>query len=253
MLTLIGTNVLTSVHSYSYGNHCQMWFRLGRNTEDNFIFYSPQRSTIDRMRNESARVALENEADYLMFIDDDVLLPIVLGSTAYDILKKADLDIVAANVMIRGYPFEPMWFKKEMKGNQITLPYYRDWKKKKDKDGVLRKDVGAVGFSCVLIKTSLLKKLTIPYFITGSNHTEDIYFCLKALEEYPKVKIGVCVDLICGHILTPEIVTAKNRSNLKDFCEAENPDLLKEGNMDRGLVYHEQINQLMEGDSGVEL
>lgn len=245
MKTLIGTNVLTSVGDLAYGNHCQTWFRLGRNSKDDFIFYTPARATIDRMRNESARIAMEAECDYLMFVDDDVLLPQMSGTTVYDQLKNVNSDIVAGNVIIRGYPFEPMFFKKVMVNGELTLPYYRDWKESVDEEGVLRKDVGAVGFSCVLIKVSLLKKLTKPFFITGSHHTEDVYFCLKAMEEVSDVTIAVNTNVKCGHVLTPEIITDDNIKAHKIFCETLNPNLLQVTKEDRGNDYHKQVENAL--------
>ena len=89
---LIGINTLTTVEQMAYSNHIQMFFRLGRNTQHNFILCNPRRMSIDRMRNTCGRMVAENlDIDYLLFIDDDVLVPF----DCVDKLIAADADIAA--------------------------------------------------------------------------------------------------------------------------------------------------------------
>ena len=105
---LIGINNLTSVSQLAYANHCQFWFRLGRNLGADYQFglCNPRRMSIDRMRNFAGKAAIELNFDYLLFIDDDVLLPF----NAVQRLIEADKDIIAGVTYIRGYPYHPMIF-----------------------------------------------------------------------------------------------------------------------------------------------
>jgi len=223
--TLIGVNILTSIQSQPYVNHMQFWYRLGRQyPEDQFFFMTPPRMSIDRMRNESAKIALDQECDYLMFIDDDVLVPI----TAYrDLVEMMTLgyDVAAGVVIIRGYPYDVMLFKEEYKNGRLGLPRFNDYKEHINDDG-FSVNCGAVGFSCVLISVSLLKKIKPPYFVTGTRNTEDIYFCIKAKVQVPGVKIGATLKVNCGHLGVPSVYTPENRLLYKDLNEKEDPTLL---------------------------
>jgi hypothetical protein len=63
---------------------------------------------VDRsFRSATAQVALESEADYVLFLDDDVLFPF----DSLDGLPACNSDIASADVCIRGYPFDHMCFK----------------------------------------------------------------------------------------------------------------------------------------------
>lgn len=175
---VIGVNTLTSVDQAVYSNHCQFWYRLGKEFPDyRFILIHPRRMSIDSMRNMAAKVAVDANADYLMFVDDDVILPL-------DTMKRllaCDADIAAGWTIIRGYPFENMFFQY---GDEARLSLMKPKNPVAAEDGLFHVD--AVGFSCVLIKVSLLKKVPVPYFVTGPFHTEDVYFCIKAEHELRK-------------------------------------------------------------------
>lgn len=195
MKTLVGVNTLTNIDQPVYANHCQFWFRLGRTyPKDDFVFCTPKRMSIDRMRNFCAQAAMELECDYLMFIDDDVVVDI----DAWGKLQRENKDVISGITYIRGYPFHPMVFKFEEGSDNF---YMDDYREKIGKDGLVHCD--AVGFSCVLISVELLKKLEPPYFLTGPNFTEDVYFCKKARELIPNLDI-------CAH---PLVETAHGLGN----------------------------------------
>jgi GT2 family glycosyltransferase len=222
-------NSLVATRHQAYSNHIQFFFRLGRNYPNvDFILFNPDRMSIDRARNSAAELALEQEADYLLFLDDDVIIPMdSLGK-----LIEADADIVAGDVCIRGYPFDHMlfyWTK-----NKEGLKAYSKLPSNVPNNLL---DVGAVGFSLCLIKTSLIQKLSKPYFITGVNNTEDIYFCLKAHQEVPKVSIKGHLGLVCYHLLWDEAISSNNKKAFKKYYETMNPGVLKKVNDDRGAEY----------------
>lgn len=236
MRIVVGTNSLTESQYPAYTNHCQFWFRLGRSyPEIDFIFCNPARMSIDRMRNMAAKVALETESDYLLFLDDDVLID---PNHGLRLLFECESDIAAGKVCIRGYPFQYMVFtgKKEDSGGLYPM-------EKLPKEGIA--DCGAVGFSFCLIKTSVLKSMPPPFFVTGVNNTEDIYFCVRAKQANPNIKIAVNCALDCGHILWPEVISTANRDAYKKYFKELNPNCddpepkLQEG--DRGSEYLKMV------------
>lgn len=207
---VVGTNSLTEIQYPAYTNHCQFWFRLGRSYPDiDFIFSNPARMGIDRMRNMTAKVAVDTKADYVLFLDDDVIINPNYGLKQ---LLDCKADIAAGKVCVRGYPFNYMAFKKTKSGLEMMseLP----------KKGIVNCD--AIGFSFALIKVSLLKKVELPWFITTLNSTEDVFFCHKARQIAPKCTIRVNCDCACGHILWPEIMIEENREAYINYFKTVN-------------------------------
>jgi len=222
MKFLIGINNLSTIDQYVYANHIQLFFRLGRNTEHEFMLCNPRRMSIDRMRNEAAKIAMDTEADYLVFMDDDVLVPF---DAIQQLLKYVDIcDVIAGVTHIRGYPFEPMIFNftnDEYRKNTFVTDY-----KEKAVSGFLLCD--AVGFSLCLIKVSLLRKMRPPFFVTTPNQTEDVFFCVRAKEQIPDVRIGVNTELKTQHSLGSDFVGPDSVDLWREFTEKRYPEIAKE-------------------------
>lgn len=218
---LVGVNTLTVIDQAVYANHCQFWFRLGRQYQDiDFAFYTPRRSSIDRMRNELGRLAVANGFDYLLFIDDDVMIPFDgLGK-----LLKADADIAAGWTIIRGWPYDNMFFK-YLDEEKQSLSLYRGELKLNEK-GLVECD--AVGFSFCLLKVSHMKKVPPPYFVTGPYNTEDVYYCIKASKHVPETTIVVDPTVKTSHCLGSEFIDPDTRDKYKDYFKAMYPEIAKE-------------------------
>jgi hypothetical protein len=217
---LVGVNTLTSIDQAVYSNHCQLWFRLGRRYVDcDFAFYTPRRASIDRMRNEVAKLAVMHEFDYILFLDDDVLVP----HEGLAALMQSDADIAAGWTIIRGYPFDNMFFKYDDEEKK-SLKKYNDFVV--NEKGVIECD--AVGFSFCLIKVSLLKNVPTPYFVTGPFNTEDVYFCIKARVHNPDCTIIVDPNVKTGHCLGSEFIDPSNREQYIDFFKKAYPDQVKD-------------------------
>lgn len=244
MKFLIGCNTLNHVNSLAYTNHMQFWYNLGKKRpEDKFLFFTPRRMSIDRMRNEAARMAMQEECDYLFFYDDDVLLPI----DALDKLVEADIDVCAGLTLIRGYPFKPMAFnyKGEASVKQMTIV-----DDPKDLEGFDIYFCDAVGFSCCLIRVDLLKKLKPPFFVTGPYNTEDVYFCHKCKTQLSECLIGVEPSVVTGHILENHYISPGNRESFlqleKELAEIGNYELGDDKKReDRGEKYREAVFELL--------
>lgn len=211
-------NTLDSVKARPYGNHMQLAFFTAKHFPEYKIhFWNPERMAIDTARNQAAIYAMEMEADYLLFLDDDVMVP-PIGIKA---LIDADKDIVAGLVCIRGYPFNAMAFRWiEDKDRQLT--YFNDWDKYQtelpdgSKDPLVK--CAALGFSFCLIKVDILRALEPPFFLTGKDHTEDVYFCLKAQETLsPTPTVWLHTGIRCGHMLNAEPIEWDTRAGFQKF------------------------------------
>lgn len=245
---VLGINSLTESQWPAYNTHLQLMYRLGKNHPDmELLLVNPCRTGIDSMRNTAATLCVKGKFDYLLFIDDDVLPP----PDTLARLIACEADIAAGSVVIRGYPFDFMCFRYTdgKKNNMRALPYY-------DNDYQIQK-MDAVGFSCCLIKREIIEKVEPPYFITGVNHTEDVYFCLKARSVDPGCSIVVDTKLVCGHILWPEVISSENRDLYKTYFEKYHPDVINDGTnlkvVDATGRSYEQIMAREMADRGVSV
>ena len=207
MKITIGINTLHVVQYSSYTNHIQFFYNLGKKGHE-VVLVNPSRMSIDRMRNMSAKVAIETGSDYLLFLDDDVIVP----KDGLEKLIALDSDIAAGNVIIRGYPFNYMVFKYDK--HDVNL-------KPLTSLGGETVECDAVGFSFCLIKTEILKQIKEPWFVTGLTNTEDIYFCIKAKRKIPSLSIHVDPSVVCRHILWDEVISEENRENYKEYFEKQ--------------------------------
>lgn len=217
MRILIGINTLSHVHNNVYSSHLGLLHRIGKLHPDWSIeLFTPLRMSIDRMRNTAAKMAIEHKCDYLFFIDDDVLVP----PDALDKLIEADADVAAGWTVIRGYPFNNMFFRW---ADSQTLEHYNEFDT--PTDGIL--EVGAVGFSCALLRVSALQRVEAPYFVTGPYSTEDVYYCIKLQQAVPDARLIVRTDLHTGHMMECQIVEPANRLSIKAQTEEMYPGLLE--------------------------
>lgn len=223
---LILVNTLQSVPSFVYANHIDFaTYNTKTFPNATFYFMTPHRTTIDNARNSAAVQALALECDYLMFLDDDVLIP----KNAFEKMFNADKDIIAGLVYLRGFPFQVMAFeeKETEEKKNLTLGYFPNEKVTQAKeltktsqdinDSLVRCD--AIGFSCALIKMSIFKALPPPFFVTGMHNTEDVYFCLKTRELEPRPEVWLHTDIECGHLLNPEPIEFQTRHLQVQYCE----------------------------------
>ena len=222
-LCVLAICTLTQIQSQPYATHLQFAYRLAKDNPDwSFILFTPYRMQIARFRNMAAEAALNQNAEYLMFIDDDAIL--IDYPDIFNRLKERDKHIIAPLMYIRGYPFDPMFFKyvrtKDVyiKGG-VGLELYKDFKTdgKIQDDGLL--PVAAIGCHVCLIKTEVFKNMEQPYFMTGMNNTEDVFFCMKCHDCIENIEIFIDTKLSVGHLLLPIWVNDYNVDILRKFYE----------------------------------
>lgn len=219
---LLISTVLYNVHPIVYSSHLDMFYRVGKNLPDyDVIFYSPNRVPIDSARNAAVRYALDEECDYLFFYDDDMFLHPDVVQRLLNRMDEDKVHVVMARCYIRGYPYDPMIFKyktiraKGKKGDDEevkTMVHFVDYKKYVRKDGLVKVD--AVGCASTMIDMELFKLMPEPWFLTGSTHTEDVYFCIKAINYVENVGIFMDDTFESGHLMNRPLLTAQSRQVL---------------------------------------
>lgn len=224
-LAVIAICNLTSVSNKAYATHLQFAYRLAKDNPDyQFILFTPYRMSIANFRNMAAVAALESDSEYLMFIDDDAVLinqASIFKSLKDKIDDNPNAHIVMPVVYVRGYPFNPMFFKyldqSDPKNEGKLIDFYTDFKEQPINNDKNLLEVAAIGCHTCLIKTELLRAMDKPFFLTGMNHTEDVYFCLKARDYVENCGIYVATDLCVGHLLDPLWVDNINVEMLRKF------------------------------------
>lgn len=238
---MVACCILTEVDGQAYGSHIVHAFRMGRDTNCEFFFFSPRRMAIDNARNAAVRAAISNDCDYLFFYDDDM----DLHKDTFKTLLSRDKDIIMALCHIRGFPFDPMIFRwvdvkdfdfsvADIGHKDKAMQIWSNYKESVGDDGVLN-DVATVGNACTLIKVDLLRKMDFPWFYTGTANTEDVYFCCKAKDKFPDVSICVDTTVPAGHYLKDKRMLhpdnaeflKKQEEELVDFVNDLQKDKLK--------------------------
>jgi len=161
-----------------------------------WIPWIPRNKRIDEARNEIIEFALSPEinAEYVLFIDDDVLVP---PNALLQMLNRRKDIVNGVYIGKCEEGFMPLLFRE-----QIAGPYV-DWKK-----GEFFQ-IDSAGCGCTLIKTDVFRKLEKPWFdiyfnLTGKNNaqygqgTEDLFFYGKCRNA--GIEVWADTSIICGHI-----------------------------------------------------
>lgn len=177
---------------------------------------NPQNKEIGLARNIIVEEALMANAEYVLFISDDVIPP----ARTFEMLARHKKDIVTGVYWTKYQPTQPYLWKGMMNGphNDWTFGEFFeiDW----------------AGCDCLLIHTDVFRKMERPWFSTDWSYnegelslplaTEDLYFYTKAKKLGYKVYCDTAVQ--CGHQdratgmvfgLTSDMPHAKRRDDWK--------------------------------------
>lgn len=152
-------------------------------------------SLIYTSRNTLAQKAIEMEADYVLWLDSDMVFPPDLLERMMARLKKDDIDILTGLYFRRVRPFSPVLFDRlEMVGNVCNWSEFKDIPEEPF-------EVGGCGFGCVLMDTVVFFDVQSRFgsmFAPIGNTGEDLAFCWRARECGYKI---ICDPSIkCGHV-----------------------------------------------------
>lgn len=152
-------------------------------------------SLIYLSRNELATAAIQIEADYVFWLDSDMVFKPDTLIRMMETLKANDLDILTGLYFRRVPPYSPVLYNKiEIEGVACDFSEFD-----RIPDGLF--EVGACGFGCVLMKTDVFFDVQAKFgnmFSPIGNNGEDVAFCWRARQCGYKV---ICdPSIICGHV-----------------------------------------------------
>ncbi len=152
-------------------------------------------SLIYTSRNALATQAIQMNADYVFWLDSDMVFKPDTLVRMMDALQKNDIDILTGLYFRRVPPYTPVLYNVlDIEGVKADFSEF---------DQIPDKlfEVGACGFGCVLMKTDVFFDVQGKFgnmFAPIGNNGEDVAFCWRARECGYKV---ICdPSVICGHV-----------------------------------------------------
>lgn len=152
-------------------------------------------SLIYTSRNDIATYAIETEADYVFWLDSDMVFKPDTLKRMLKTVRENDIDILTGLYFRRVPPYSPVLFDKlDMEGEKC------DWSEFEEIPDHLF-EVGGCGFGCVLMKTDVFFDVQSKHgnmFAPIANNGEDVAFCWRARDCGYKI---ICdPSVICGHV-----------------------------------------------------
>lgn len=152
-------------------------------------------SLIYTSRNNLATQAIQSEADYVLWLDSDMVFEPDLLKRMFAVMEEHDLDILTGLYFRRVPPYTPVIFDRLDMQRGVC-----EWSNFKSLPNELF-EVGGCGFGCVLMKTDVFidvqarhRAMFDPILKTG----EDLAFCWRARDVGYKIMCDPTI--ICGHI-----------------------------------------------------
>ena len=175
-------------------------------------------SLIYDSRNKLAGYAVEMEADYILWLDSDMVFqPDTLERMMQTLDEHEEIDILSGIYYRRGHPFTPVAFDK-LEINEKGECEFEDMAKVPE--GL--SEIAGCGFGCVLMRTDCLLDIASKYgavwFTPFHNVGEDCSFCIRVREEGYKIYCDPDIEL--GHMafapVTKDLYHALNKENGKN-------------------------------------
>lgn len=193
-------------------------FQLQRNPDDDCMFSAS--SLIYDARNKLGNIAVQNEAEFMLWLDSDIIFEPDLLDRMFDSL--GDKDFITGLYFNRRPPYKPTIFSEagysEGEGNLVipVAEHFFDY----PKDRLFQID--ACGFGCVLMKTKMFSEIFdkkgLPFSpILGFG--EDISFCIRAKELGYELWCDPAIKV--GHITQTTVTEELSEAWRKQACSTK--------------------------------
>lgn len=189
---------LVGIPCAEHGRYSAFWASVaGLDLPTGWRVFQGQGSSIAANRNGIVRQALKEGKDYVLFLDDDLLVPRDLLT----ILLSTEREAVVALSFRRHPKFDPLWFHTFQTTGDIALS--RD---ELPGPGTLVPLAWAT-MGGVLLSTSVFARMDDPWFTIGQHGAdalnEDFDFFLKL--HAAGVQLFGCSSAVCGHTTTMDV------------------------------------------------
>jgi hypothetical protein len=157
-------------------------------------------------RDKIIEFALKEEADWVMFVDSDMVLPNnILTRFTNLILEGKQVEMISGMAFKRIPPFQPCFYSKAYIDPETRKPVLESPIKFPDK-GLIRCE--GLGMACTYIDMNVIKRMKqaqeesgqeANYFFPFPGVGEDLTFCLRA-RKYAKVEMFTDLEISVGHV-----------------------------------------------------
>ena len=164
-------------------------------------------SLIYDARNKLAGMAVEMDADYILWFDSDMVFqPDTLERMMKVMDEHPEVDVLSGLYFRRGHPFTPVLFSKLEVNEKGTLDF-EDYKELPDE----LFEIAGCGFGCVLMRTEMLLDIAAKegggmWFSPIANAGEDCAFCIRARENGYRIFCDPNIHL--GHMAYTPVTKA---------------------------------------------
>lgn len=164
-------------------------------------------SLIYDARNQLAAQALKAEADYILWLDSDMIVP---PDVIPRMLKHMEngKDFVSGIYFRRRAPFAPVLYSRIDREGHADFNDYPE-------DTVF--EIAGAGFGCCMTRVSMLEDIALNFkdwFTPFNNYGEDLSFCLRALECGYKLYCDSTIK--CGHVGTVVVDESVYKVNFRE-------------------------------------
>lgn len=174
-----------------FQSYLDIWEQLRKYETERYMPYRQPAHIADTIM---ARKAIEGNFDYVLRMDDDIW---DVPPNAVEKLISADKDFISAVMYANGFPYQRCAFVKVDK-NKSLIDISKNaigGLKEISGTGILPVDMSAFPFT--LIKTSVFKRISPPWFEHTETVATDSYFCQKMLDN--GIQPYVDMDLQVNH------------------------------------------------------
>jgi len=204
MKLMIGIPGFAGIVPSCQENIAGMIFRLGRDTDYEVAFKVVVKKEQFRARNAIVNDAIAGGFDYLLMLDDDMVVPHDLPLR----LLAHDKDVVGALYYQRGGMFKPVIMSegKPDSYGEINFAFWSHYDERLTQNrGLYQTDV--IGGGCMLFKTEVFKKIPAPYFQWEEQLGTDIAICTKLRQAGYEIWVDTSIEL--GHVGEPQMITSR--------------------------------------------
>lgn len=156
-----------------------------------------------RARNNLVDLAVINDCEYLLMLDDDMIVPADL----FKRLVAHKKDVVGCLYYQRGGAYHPViMHQKNEKDGLKGIQFIDHFDPMIRKPGLYKLD-GVLGGGCMLFKTDVFRKLQQPYFWIDGIVGTDVYICSRLHDAGVALWVDTSIEL--GHVGETQIVTSR--------------------------------------------
>jgi 2-polyprenyl-3-methyl-5-hydroxy-6-metoxy-1,4-benzoquinol methylase len=200
---LIGVPGFAGVQPEAQENFFELAYHCGRYAMDyDFCLKILTKREQFRARNSLVDLAIMNDCQFLLMLDDDMMVP----PNLFLKLVAHDKDIIGALYYQRGGAFHPVLMRqKSVKDGFRSIEFLNHFDHALVKPGLHPVDV--IGGGCLLMKVDVFRSLQQPYFWIDGIVGTDVHLCTRLKDAGIQPYADTSIEL--GHLGEKQIVTSR--------------------------------------------